>query len=96
MSRIGLRPLFERVIIELEPTKSTTSGGIMLAEDAREMPVRGKVIAIGPNAIEGTNNFEEDDIVLIMKYAGLTYTHKGKSYQVIMKNDIIAVVDEEK
>ena len=92
---IGLRPLFERVIVELEESKSTTAGGIMLPNDAQEMPARAKVIAIGPNAIEGEKNkFEVGDTLIIMKFSGLNINHRGKEYKIIMKNDIFCVVDD--
>ena len=90
---IGIRPLFERVIIELEPEKKKTSGGILLPENAREMPSKGKVLAIGPNAIEENNNFVIGDTVLIMKYAGLKTYVDGKEYHIVMKNDILGVIE---
>ena len=90
---IGIRPLFERVIIELEPEKTQSAGGILLPEQAREMPTRGIVRAIGPNAIEGDNNFAVGDTVLIMKYAGLKTYINDKEYHIVMKNDILGVVE---
>ncbi len=93
---LGIRPLFERVIIELEPEKTQSSGGILLPENAREMPSKGKVLAIGPNAIEGDNNFNVGDTVLIMKYAGLKTYINDKEYHIIMKNDILGVIENEK
>lgn len=90
---LGIRPLFERVIIELEPEQKETAGGIILPENAREMPTRGKVLAIGPNAIEGNNNFSVGDTVLIMKYAGLKTYLGNKELNIIMKNDILGVIE---
>jgi chaperonin GroES len=90
---IGIRPLFERVIIKLEEEKKQTTGGILLPENAREMPSRGKVLAIGPNAIEDKNNFKVGDTVLIMKYAGLKTYVDDVEYFIIMKNDILGVIE---
>ncbi len=91
--KIGIRPLFERVIIELEPEQKQSAGGIILAEGVREMPTKGKVLAIGPNAIEGDNNFSVGDTVLIMKYAGLKTYIGNRELHIIMKNDILGVIE---
>ncbi|MDQ0160631.1 co-chaperone GroES [Alkalibacillus salilacus] len=92
-----LKPLGDRVIVELVEEESTTAGGIVLPDSAKEKPQEGKVVAVGSGRV--TDNGEkialevsEGDRVVYSKFAGTEIEKDGKEYLVLRENDILAVV----
>lgn len=92
-----LRPLGDRVIIELIEAEETTSSGIVLPGSAQEKPQEGNVIAVGNGLIRenGTRtelDVKEGDRVIFSKYAGSELKYEGKEYLILRENDILAVI----
>ncbi|MBU3851828.1 MAG: co-chaperone GroES [Candidatus Paralactobacillus gallistercoris] len=92
-----LKPLGDRVIIEVQKEEQTV-GGIVLAGSAKEKPQTGKVIAVGAGLVtpEGKTlpmNVKVGDKVMYDKYAGSTVKYEGQDYLVMHDKDIIAIVD---
>ncbi|WP_411954754.1 co-chaperone GroES [Alkalibacillus sp. S2W] len=92
-----LKPIGDRVIVELVEEESTTAGGIVLPDSAKEKPQEGKVVAVGSGRV--TDNGEkialeisEGDRVVYSKFAGTEIEKDGKEYLVLRENDILAVV----
>lgn len=54
----SLRPLFDRVLVRVAEAKSATKGGVLLPESAKEKPLVGDVVAVGPGK-EGKDGKEE-------------------------------------
>lgn len=93
-----LKPLGDRVIIEVKKEEEQTVGGIVLAGNAKEKPQTGKVVAIGTGLVtsEGKTlpmNVKVGDTVMYDKYAGSTVKYEGQEYLVVHDKDIIAIVD---
>lgn len=93
-----LRPLGNRVIIEVSKEEEKTVGGIVLPSAAKEKSQTGTVIAVGEGRItdSGTKiemTVKEGDKVLFEKYAGTEIKYDGKDYLVVKENDIVAVLD---
>ena len=80
-----LKPLGDRVILEVQKEEEQTVGGIVLASNAKEKPQTGKVLAV-PSVKEG-------DTVVFDKYAGTEVSYEGEKYLVVRENDIVAVVE---
>ncbi|HSJ38256.1 MAG TPA: co-chaperone GroES [Planococcus sp. (in: firmicutes)] len=92
-----LRPLGDRVIIELIEAEEKTSSGIVLPGSAQEKPQEGNVIAVGNGLIRenGTRtelDVKEGDRVIFSKYAGSELKYEGKEYLILRENDILAVL----
>ncbi|MFD1030080.1 co-chaperone GroES [Metaplanococcus flavidus] len=92
-----LRPLGDRVIIELIEAEEKTSSGIVLPGSAQEKPQEGNVIAVGNGLIRenGTRtelDVKEGDRVIFSKYAGSELKYEGKEYLILRENDILAVI----
>ncbi|MET3683255.1 chaperonin GroES [Alkalibacillus flavidus] len=92
-----LKPLGDRVIVELVEEEATTAGGIVLPDSAKEKPQEGKVVAVGTGRV--TDNGEkialevsEGDRIIYSKFAGTEVEKDGKEYLVLRENDILAVV----
>lgn len=93
-----LKPLGDRVILEVQEEEEQTVGGIVLASNAKEKPQTGKVVAVGAGRVldNGEKSVPEvkvDDLVIYDKYAGTEVSNDGEKYLVVRANDIIAVVE---
>lgn len=92
-----LRPLGDRVIIELIEAEEKTSSGIVLPGSAQEKPQEGNVIAVGnglirENGVRTELDVKEGDRVIFSKYAGSELKYEGKEYLILRENDILAVL----
>ena len=85
---IGIEPLGEMVLIELEQAAEKTASGFMLPEAAREKMNVGTVIAAGPDS----ENINSGDRVVYKKYAGTELTWEDKEYLLVKSEDIQAKV----
>jgi chaperonin GroES len=97
MSELKLRPLGDRVWVSPIEREQTTASGIVLPETAKEKPMEGKILAVGPgNFDEGGKRTPLDvkvgDTVLFAKYAGTEIKHEGTRYLIMRENDLLAVV----
>lgn len=95
---IVLRPLGNRVIIEVAQEEEKTIGGIVLASAAKEKPQTGTVIAVGSGEVlkDGTKvevPVKVGETVMFEKYAGSEVKYEGKEYLIVAAKDIMAVVE---
>ncbi|QBO36562.1 co-chaperone GroES [Periweissella cryptocerci] len=93
-----LKPLGDRVILQLEKKEEETFGGIVIAGGTDEKPTTAKVIAVGAGYLlqDGTLtplSVKAGDIVLFDKFAGNEIKHDGEDFLVVHEKDIIAIVD---
>ena len=93
-----LRPLHDRVIVErLEESEQKTSGGIIIPDNAKERPTKGKVIAVGKGKVTEDGkilpmDLKEGDMVLFGKYSGTEVKVDGQEVLIMREDDILAVV----
>jgi chaperonin GroES len=97
MSKIKLRPLDDRVVVETLEAEQMTAGGIVLPDAAQEKPQRGKVIATGPGKLLDSGNRGElsvkiGDEVIFGKYGGSEVEVEGEEYKILRESDILAKV----
>ena len=92
-----IRPLGDRVVIEVAQAETKTASGIILADTAKEKPMKGVIVAVGPGEFQnGTRlplDFKTGDAVIYSKYAGTEVKVDGKDYLVVRQSDILAVVE---
>ena len=96
-SKLKLKPLGGRVIVEPIEQEEMTAGGIILPETAKEKPQQGKVIAAGPGARDEDGkrmalDVQVGDTVLFAKYAGTEIKMDGKKYLIMKESDVLGVV----
>ncbi len=83
-----LKPLGDRVIIEIVEAEEKTASGIVLPDSAQEKPQEGKVVAVS----EKTNfDLKEGDNIIFSKFAGTEVSYEGKEYLILRETDILAV-----
>ncbi|MBW7652219.1 co-chaperone GroES [Anoxybacillus sp. ST4] len=92
-----LKPLGDRIAIELIQTEEKTASGIVLPDTAKEKPQEGKVVAVGSGRIldNGERVAPEvsvGDRIIFSKYAGTEVKYDGKEYLILRESDILAVI----
>ncbi|MBL8047920.1 MAG: co-chaperone GroES [Chthonomonas sp.] len=94
---MNLKPLLDRVIIEPAAKEEVSAGGIFLPDSAKEKPLKGTVIAVGPGKVLDNGKkveveVSQGDVVLYGKYSGTEVTVDGKEYMILRSDDILGVV----
>jgi chaperonin GroES len=97
-SKMKLKPLGGRVIVEPIEQEEMTAGGIILPETAKEKPQEGKILAAGPgDRDEDGKRIAMDvnvgDRVLYAKYSGTEVKIDGKKMLILRESDILAIVE---
>ncbi|MBX3416333.1 MAG: co-chaperone GroES [Pirellulaceae bacterium] len=97
MARVKIRPLDDRVVVEPSAAEEVTAGGIVLPDNAKEKPQRGKVVAVGPgklldNGERGTLSVAVGDEVIFGKYGGTEIEIDGEEIKILRESDILAKV----
>ena len=93
-----LKPLVDRVILEVTQEEEKTVGGLFLASAAKEKPQTAKVVAVGEgNVLENGQKspmpVAVGDMVMFEKYAGTEVKYEGNEYLIIAAKDIMAIVE---
>lgn len=91
-----VQPLYDRVVIERVEGESTTSGGIIIPETAKEKPLEGVVRAVGPGKYSDSGTkidmqVKVEDRVLFGKYSGTEISIEGSDYLILREDEILAV-----
>lgn len=88
-----LKPLNERVIIQIQELEEKTTSGIVLPSAAKEKPQVGKVIAVSENTEDFTTQLKVGDQVIFEKYAGTEIKYAGEEYLILKEKDIAAIIE---
>jgi len=92
---VNLKPLGDRVIVEVLEEEEVTASGIVLPDTAKEKPQRGRVLAVGEGRWENGNRLpldvKEGDEVIYSKYGGTDIKFEGTEYLILRESDILAV-----
>ena len=87
-----IKPLSDRVLIQPNPAEEKTAAGLIIPDTAKEKPLAGKVVAVGPGTSEIKMEIKEGDQVLYGKYAGTEVTIDGETYLIMRQSDIFAII----
>ena len=100
VSKISIRPLGDRVVIQsVDEDEATFAGGkLVLPETAKEKPQKGVIIAVGAGRKDDSGKLISMDVevgqhVLYAKYAGTEVKLDGSKYLILKETDILAIVD---
>lgn len=98
MSKFKIEPLSDRVIVKPAQAEEKTKGGIILPDTAKEKPVEGSIIAVGPGKANDSTgelikmSVKVGDKVLYGKYSGTEVTIDGEEYLIMRENDIFGII----
>lgn len=92
-----LKPLGDRIVIELVQSEEKTASGIVLPDSAKEKPQEGKVVAVGSGRVLESGErvaleVSAGDSVIFSKYAGTEVKYEGKELLILKESDILALV----
>ena len=92
-----LKPLGDRIVIELIEAEEKTSSGIVLPDSAKEKPQEGKVIAVGTGRVLENGQrvdleVSEGDRIIFSKYSGTEVKYEGTEYLILRESDILAII----
>jgi chaperonin GroES len=95
----SIRPLHDRVIARRVDAEEKTTGGIIIPDTAKEKPIQGEVIAVGPGARDESGRLvpmdvRVGDIVLFGKWAGTEVKLDGEEVLVLKESDIIGIIEK--
>ena len=97
--KIKIKPLADKVLVKPdEISESTTAGGIIIPDTAKEKPQKGEIVASGPGRADENGkiikmNVKVGDKVLYSKYGGNEMEYDGEKYLIMSESDIYAVFE---
>src|SRR5436309_16135958 len=94
---MNLKPLGDRLIVEVLEEEEQTLSGIVLPDTAKEKPQRGRVLAVGPGPRDEdgkyiTMDVEEGDEIIFSKYGGTEIKLGVDEYLILRESDVLAKV----
>jgi len=92
MSKVNIKPLADRVLVEPAAAESKTASGIIIPDTAKEKPQKGTIVAVGNGKKDEPITVKVGDQVLYGKYAGTEINVEGKEYLIMRESDIFAVL----
>jgi len=93
-----LRPLQDRILVQRVEEETTTKGGIIIPDTAKEKPAEGKVTAVGNGKIGDDGKrialeVKKGDRILFGKYSGTEVKISGDEYLIMREDDVLGIID---
>ncbi|MCD4786802.1 MAG: co-chaperone GroES [Desulfobacterales bacterium] len=93
-----LRPLQDRILVKRVEEESTTKGGIIIPDTAKEKPAEGEVVAVGIGRIgeDGKRialEIKKGDKILFSKYGGTEVKIEGEEYLIMREDDVLGIIE---
>lgn len=93
-----LKPLQDRILAQRVEEETTTKGGIIIPDTAKEKPAEGKVIAVGNGKLADDGKriameVKAGDRILFGKYAGTEVKVDGQEYLILREDDVLGVIE---
>ncbi len=93
---MNLKPLNDRVIVTPLAAEEKTAGGVILPDNAKEKPTKGKVVAVGPGKTldDGKRvalGIKTGDVVWYGKYSGTEVKVSGEEFKILREEDILGI-----
>ena len=92
-----IKPLADRIVVKPAEAEQKTSSGLFIPDNAKEKPMQGKVVAVGPGRKNDKGEIvpmevKVGDVVLYGKYSGTEVTVDGENYLIVKEPDVIATL----
>lgn len=94
---MNIKPLADRVVVRPIEENETMKGGIIIPDTAKEKPMQGEIVEVGPGRTTDDGNktpleVKKGDKVLYGKYSGTEVSISGEDYLIMRESDIFAVI----
>ena len=92
------RPLHDRVVVKRVAEEEKTKGGIIIPDTAKEKPMEGEVVAVGPGARDDKGalvplDVKAGDRILFGKWSGTEIKLDGVEYLIMKESDIMGILE---
>jgi chaperonin GroES len=96
---MDVKPLHDRILVKRIEEKEAVKGGIIIPDTAKEKPMEGEVIAVGPGKVlesgkRSTMDVKKGDRILFGKYSGTDIKIEDEEYVIMREEDILAVMEK--
>jgi len=93
-----IQPLSDRVVVQALEDTEQMRGGLYIPDTAKEKPMQGKIVAVGPGKLSDENERIKPDVevgqtVLYGKYSGTEVSVDGKEFLILRETDILAIIN---
>ncbi|MEE3330185.1 MAG: co-chaperone GroES [Myxococcota bacterium] len=93
-----IRPLHDRIVVKRIEEETTTAGGIIIPDSAKEKPQEGKIVAVGNGKIADDGKItpldvKKGDKILFSKYSGSEINVEGAEHLIMREDDVLAVIE---
>jgi chaperonin GroES len=97
MRKMKLRPLQDRILVQRVEEETTTKGGIIIPDTAKEKPAEGKVIAVGSGKVGDDGKripleIKAGDRILFGKYSGSEVKIEGEEFLIMREDDVLGII----
>lgn len=97
--KIKFKPLADRLVVKPLEEEQITPSGIVLPETAKEKPMKGEVLSVGPGARDEDGKRIEMDVkvgdhILFAKYGGTEIKVNGDKLLILRESDVLAIITE--
>lgn len=92
MSKLTIKPLADRVLVEPLAAETKTASGLYIPDSAKEKPQQGTVVAVGKGTKDESMTVKVGDLVLYGKFSGTELKLDGNDYLIMRESDIFAIV----
>ena len=94
---MSVRPLEDRILVKPLEAETKTASGIFLPESAKEKPMQGKVVALGPGKLLDNGErvkpgVKKGDVVVYGKYAGTEIEIKNVKHVIMRESELLGVM----
>jgi len=92
------RPLHDRVVVRRLDSEEKTKGGIIIPDTAKEKPMEGEIVAVGPGARDESGKLVPLDVkagdrILFGKWSGTEIKLDGVEYLIMKESDIMGILE---
>ena len=93
-----LKPLQDRILVQRVEEETTTKGGIIIPDTAKEKPAEGKVVAVGNGKVGDDGKripleVKKGDRILFGKYSGTEVKIEGDEYLIMREDDVLGIIE---
>jgi chaperonin GroES len=94
---MNLKPLADRVVVKPLEDEDKSPGGIILPDTAKEKPMKGEIVSVGPGALNDKGDrvkpeVKKGDVVIYGKYSGTEFKIADQEYLILRESDILAIL----
>jgi chaperonin GroES len=95
---MNLKPLQDRILVQRVEEETTTKGGIIIPDSAKEKPAEGKVVAVGDGKVADDGKrvaleVKKGDRILFGKYSGTEVKIDGEEYLIMREDDVLGIIE---